>query len=58
MTHVKELTSFRAGSQDTCSACFRIGHCHLQACEDYTKAKQEESHLDQADIHKEEAEVS
>jgi hypothetical protein len=34
MIHVKELASFRAGSQDTCSACFRIGHCHLQTCED------------------------
>jgi len=61
MIHSTELSSFKSNTQDTCSACFRIGHCHLQACEDYNKAKQEESRLEQTDqqnVRKEEADVS
>lgn len=34
MLYNVDLRPFRESTQDVCSGCFRIGQCHLQACED------------------------
>lgn len=59
--HNNDLSPYKNNNQNSCSACFRIGHCHLKTCEDYDKTKQEEERRDQAkemDMRKQEADVS
>lgn len=42
-----ELNSFRGNDQNACEACFRLGHCHLQQCEDWKKAADEDAMQEQ-----------